>query len=543
MSPGPASRPARRPRADAGPAAARPVPLRPAAAQVAPPRPAALKPAPPRPSAARPAPGRQRGAARRVLPGWLAVLDRPLTSYHLIIGSTGLLLAIGLVMVLSTSSASQLDAGGSPYSVFAKQLFGALLGLPLMWAASRAPERVFRALAYPALIAAIIGQILVIAFGMNEFGAVRWISIPPGIQIQPSEFAKLALLIWGADLLARKETLKQLNDWRALLIPLLPGAATLALLVMFEDDLGTTFLLLVILLTLLWVIGTPGRLFACMLGLILFALVILIAIEPYREARLTGYLNPTGGPTGQNMQAIQGKLAIGSGGFFGVGLGHSTQKWGWVPNASTDFIFAILGEELGLIGTVCVVFLYGGLTYAGLRVARRMTEPFTRLVAAAITIWIVVQAMVNICAVVGLLPITGVPLPLISQGLSSLVVTMTAIGVLLSLARREPGAREALAAAGPAPPVRFMRSLLARDQAPRPPQARSAGPSMSRRGRSDTLNVTTPGQRVGQGQGGGQGQGRAPAQGRGQGQGRAPGQGQGRAPRRRHGPRSYESEV
>ena len=459
-----------------------------------------------------------------MLPGWLAVLDRPLTSYHLIIGSTGLLLAIGLVMVLSTSSASQLDSGGSPYSVFAKQLFGALLGLPLMWAVSRTPQRVFRALAKPALIAAIIGQVLVIAFGTNEFGAVRWIKIA-GIQIQPSEFAKLALLIWGADLLARKETLKQLNNWRALLIPLLPGAATLALLVMFEDDLGTTFLLLVILLTLLWVIGTPGRLFACMLGLILFALVILIAIEPYREARLTGYLNPTGGPTGQNMQAIQGKLAIGSGGFFGVGLGHSTQKWGWVPNASTDFIFAILGEELGLVGTVCVVFLYGGLTYAGLRVARRMTEPFTRLVAAGITLWIVVQAMVNICAVVGLLPITGVPLPLISQGLSSLVVTMAAIGVLLSLARREPGAQEALAAAGPPPPVRFVRSLLARDDLqPQPqPEPRSAGPAMSQRRRSGAVNGTTLGQ------------GGEPRQGRGPGPGRG-GRGAGRAPSRGHGP-------
>jgi cell division protein FtsW len=165
---------------------------------------------------------------------------------------------------------------------------------------------------------------------------------------------------------------------------------------------------------------------------------------PYRAKRLAGFLNPTG-----SWQAIQGKYATGSGGLFGVGLGESKQKWGWVPNASTDFIFAILGEELGLVGTACVVFLYGGLAYAGLRVARRMTEPFTRLAAAGITVWIVVQALVNICAVVGLLPITGVPLPLISQGLSSLLVTMAAIGVLLSLARREPGAADDLVVARP----------------------------------------------------------------------------------------------
>jgi cell division protein FtsW len=176
-----------------------------------------------------------------------------------------------------------------------------------------------------------------------------------------------------------------------------------------------------------------------MLGLIVFALLMLVVVKSYRTSRLTGFLSPGGGPTGPNQQAIQGSYAIGSGGLFGVGLGGSMQKWGWVPNASSDFIFAILGEELGLIGTACVVFLYGGFAFAGLRVARRMTDPFARLAAAGITVWIVVQALVNICAVIGLLPITGVPLPLISQGLSSLLVTMAAIGVLLSLARREPG--------------------------------------------------------------------------------------------------------
>ncbi|HYK33358.1 MAG TPA: putative lipid II flippase FtsW [Streptosporangiaceae bacterium] len=377
---------------------------------------------------------------------WLSLLDRPLASYHLIIGSTGLLLAIGLVMVLSTSSASQLAAGGSPYKVFAHQLIGALIGLPMVWVLSRTPPRVFRAFGRPLLWTAIAGLLVVLAIGSSVNGADRWVQIG-GIQLQPSELAKLALLLWGADLLARKEKLKQLNDTRTLLMPLLPGAAVLCTLVMLGDDLGTTFLLLVILLTLLWVLGTPGRVFACMLGLILFALLMLIVIQPYRAERLTGFLSQTPNSTGSTWQATQGKYAIGSGGLFGVGLGESKQKWGLVPNASTDFIFAILGEELGLIGTACVVFLYGSFAYAGLRVARRMTEPFTRLAAAGITVWIVIQALVNICAVVGLLPITGVPLPLISQGLSSLLVTMAAIGVLLSLARREPGAVEALASA------------------------------------------------------------------------------------------------
>ena len=388
------------------------------------------------------------GQPRTGLRGRLAALDRPLTSYYLLLGCTGMLLAIGLVMVLSTSSAAQLYVGQSPYSVFIKQLLGALLGLAAMWVLSKAPARLFRALATPMLIAAIGGLLVVLAFGPTVAGAKRWIVVA-GLTIQPSEFAKLAFLLWGANLLANRARLGQLTDPRKLLMPLLPGAAFVAMLVMLGDDLGTTFLLLVILLSLLWVIGTPGRVFTGILGLIVFALLVMIVVAPYRFQRLTGYLGPAGNPLGANMQGIQGKWAIGSGGVFGVGLGESRQKWGWVPNASTDFIFAILGEELGLVGTVSVVLLYGGFAYAGLRVARRMADPFMRLAAAAATAWIVVQAMVNIGAVIGLLPITGVPLPLISQGLSSLIASLTAIGMLLSFARREPGAREALAAAGP----------------------------------------------------------------------------------------------
>ena len=420
------------------------------------------------------APGASEPAASdRRLP-WLSVLSRPRAPYHVIFGSTCLLIAIGLIMVLSTSSASQLYEGQSPYSVFLYQLLGVAVGLPMLWVLSRTSPRLLRAIAGPMMIAAILGLLLVLAIGHDVNGARRWIDVF-GTAIQPSEFAKFALLIWGADLLARKEELGLLNDWRSLLLPLLPGAAVLALLVVAEDDLGTTFILLLILLGLLWVVGTPGRLFACMLGLIGFALFALILVEGYRNNRFFDFFHPAGGPTGKNQQAIQGTTALGSGQLFGVGLGHSREKWGWVPNASTDFIFAILGEELGLIGTLCVVFLYGGLAYAGLRVARRMTDPFLRLAAAGITIWIVGQALVNICTVTILLPITGVPLPLISQGLSSLLVTMAAIGVLLCCARHEPDAAEALAAAAAGRAARTTRparpsrpSLPSRP--PRPPR-------------------------------------------------------------------------
>ena len=390
--------------------------------------------------------------------GRLGLLDRPLTSYYLVLGITMLLLALGLVMVLSTSSAAALDSGGSPYAGFQKQLLGVAIGLPLMWLAARSSPAVFRAAAYPLMTVSVIGLLLAITIGVPNHGAARWVQLGP-LQLQPSEFAKLAFVLWGADLLARKEKLRQLTDWRQLLIPLLPGAGILSMLVMLGDDLGTTFLLLIIFLALLWVIGTPARLFAGILALMAFVLVVLIIVEPYRMQRITGFLNPQGQASAAAYQPLQGKYALGSGGWFGVGLGASKAKWGWVPNSTTDFIFAIIGEELGLVGTLCVAMLYGGLAYAGLRIARRVPDTFMRLAAAAATAWIVVQALVNIGAVIGLLPITGVPLPLVSEGLSSLIVTMAALGMLMSFAKREPGASQALAAAGPGVPRRILSWL------------------------------------------------------------------------------------
>jgi cell division protein FtsW len=415
--------------------------------------------------------------SRSRLTAALAPLDRPLTSYYLIIGSSVLLLAIGLVMVLSTSSAIQLDNGQAPYAGFEKQLVGAVAGLVLMWLLSKAPVRLFRAAAYPLLLASIASLVLVLAFGTSVNGAERWIVVA-GLQVQPSEFAKFAFLVWGADLLARKEKLRQLNDWRTLLIPLLPGVAVIAMLVMLGDDLGTTFLLLIILLALLWVVGTPARMFVGILGLVLFALLLLVVVGHYGGGRISGFLHPNaGGPVGPNMQRIQGTWAISSGGLFGVGLGNGTGKWGWVPEANTDYIFAILGQELGLAGTFCVLMLYGALAWAGLRVARRVADPFMRFAAAGVVALIVGQALVNISEVVGLLPITGVPLPLISEGLSSLIATLAAVGMLLSFAKCEPGAREALAAVD----RRFRLRLPAALHRPEPDPASGQRPR-SRRG-------------------------------------------------------------
>jgi cell division protein FtsW len=225
---------------------------------------------------------------------------------------------------------------------------------------------------------------------------------------------------------------------------------------MTGDDLGTTFILLLIFLALLWVIGAPGRVFAGMLILMLLAMGLMIVTAQYRLGRLTGFLGAQGSATGVNMQRIQSQYAVGSGGIFGVGLGAGREKWGWVPESTDDFIFAIIGEELGLVGTLCVTFLYGGLAFAGLRIARRVPDTFARLAATAITVWIVVQAAVNIGVAIGVVPVVGVPLPLVSAGLSSLLVTLVALGMLMSFARLEPGAQEALAARGPGWPLRVL---------------------------------------------------------------------------------------
>jgi cell division protein FtsW len=381
-----------------------------------------------------------------------ALFDRPLASYYLIVGITALLIMLGLVMVLSTGSVMNLSQGLSPYSDFEHQLLGVLIGVPLMWVAARSSPRLFRAAAYPLLAVSIIGLGLTLIHGVGvsqNTGAARWIAFG-SYQFQPSEVAKLALALWGADLLARKEKLGMLADWRHMLVPLLPGTAVLALLVMAGDDLGTTFILLVIFLALLWIAGTPGRVFGAMLILMGLVLLLLIVTSRYRLDRFESFFSSQNtDPTGTNMQAIQGQYALGSGGLFGVGIGGSKEKWGWVSESTSDFIFAIIGEELGLVGTLCVTALYGGLAFAGLRVARRASDTFSRLAAAAITAWIVTQAVVNIGAVIGVVPITGVPLPLVSYGLSSVLMTMVALGMLMSFARREPGAREALAARGP----------------------------------------------------------------------------------------------
>ena len=392
-------------------------------------------------------------AGPRWFPGLAGILDRPLTSYYLVLGCSMLLLALGMVMVLSASSVRQYQYTGSAYTLFEKQALWVAIGLPLMWLAARTPTKVFRTLAYPMMLLSALALVVALVPGLGQSvnGAQRWISFGGPFQLQPSEPAKLALILWGADLLARKQKLRQLTEWRQLLLPLLPGAGVLVMLVMLGNDLGTTLVLLTIFLALLWVVGAPGRLFVGLAGVTGIVVSILIVVEPYRMQRLTGFLDQSGNQLDINYQGIQGLYAIASGGWFGTGLGEGRAKWNYLPHPETDFIFAIIGEELGLIGTLIVLGLFGLLAYAGLRIARRVKDPFMQLAAAGATAWLAVQAIVNIGAVIGVLPITGIPLPLVSYGGSALIPTLIVLGMLLSFAKREPGARQALAARGPGP--------------------------------------------------------------------------------------------
>ena len=386
------------------------------------------------------------GAAQDRPPG-TPFFDRPLTSVHLLLVSTGLLLSLGLVMVLSASMVESFRETGSTYAVFTKQLIWLGVGIPAFWLGVRLTPRAYRRLAYPALLGsvALLVAVLLPGVGKSVHGAQRWIDLGP-LQLQPAELAKLALALWGADLLVRKQRL--LDQAGHLVMPLVPVAALLAGLVVLEPDLGTSLCFAMVLFGLLWTVGAPGRVFAVLMLLATCAVGALAVAEPYRFARLTSFLDPFADASAGGYQAVLGLYSLSSGGWFGVGLGQGRGKWVRLPEGHTDYIFAVVGEELGLVGCLVVLLLFATLAYAGLRVARRTADPFVRLVAAAVVVWMTGQAVVNMGYVSGLLPVTGVPLPLISAGGTSLVVTLFALGMLVSFARHEPAAAAQLAHRG-----------------------------------------------------------------------------------------------
>ena len=374
-------------------------------------------------------------SAREAVQNSLEALNRPQAAYYLLLGASVLLLSLGLVMVLSASSIRSYADGDGAFAIVRRQGAWLALGLPLMAVSSLLRPRFWRLLAYPSLLLAIALLCLVPVLGTAVNGNNNWIEVG-GFNLQPSEPAKLAFVVWGADLLTRKERL--LDEWTHLLVPIVPVGALLIVLVLLGDDLGTAMIIAAVLAGLLWVAGAPLRLFVVMGALGAVAVTVLSRLpgSRYRMARITSWLDPTVDPAGIGYQALHGKYAMGTGGWFGVGLGASREKLpGALPEAHTDFIFAIIGEEFGLFGTVTVLLLFAAIGYAGFRVALRAEDGFVRLAAGAATTWILVQALVNVGAVLGILPITGIPLPLVSYGGSALLPTMIALGMLMSFAR------------------------------------------------------------------------------------------------------------
>ncbi|MEV0287579.1 MULTISPECIES: putative lipid II flippase FtsW [unclassified Kribbella] len=379
---------------------------------------------------------------------WVAaireVLDRPLTSYHILLGATGLLLVLGLLMVLSASSVLSLRANGNSYTIFIRQLIWVGVGLPMAYVASRMTPRHFRMLAYVALLGSVFLLVLtyIPGLGVGVNGNTNWLNLGGPLQIQPSEFAKLALVMWCADLYARKE--KLLTQWKHLLVPMVPVCGLVIALVVGQHDLGTALVLMAVMLGLIWIVGAPTRLFVATIVVVGAIASYFVTTAQHRMDRLMNFTNPLSDPSGVGWQAYHSFYALSTGGWWGVGIGNSRQKWGNLPEAHTDFIFSVIGEELGLVGSLTVLALFLVLAYAGVRIATRNTEPFVRYAAAGITIWIMAQTLVNLGAVIGLLPIVGIPLPLLSYGGSALLPTLIAVGMLLAFAKAEPGAQAAL---------------------------------------------------------------------------------------------------
>jgi cell division protein FtsW len=371
-------------------------------------------------------------------------LDRPLTAYYLLLGASALLLTIGLIMVLSASSVySYKQNDGNSYAVVERQLMWVAIGVPCAWIASRLPHSFLRRFAWLALIIAIVLLALTqLGLGRTVNGNTNWLGVGPFV-VQPAEIAKLSIVLWAAHIYARKE--KRLTNLHEVFVPVVPGMLAVVALVVVGHDLGTALVLMAILLAMLWVVGAPARLFSVSLTVIGVVAIWLASTSPERRQRLTNFADPFKDFHNAGWQPAHGLYALSSGGWFGEGIGASRQKWGDLPEAHTDFIFAVLGEELGLIGTLLVIGLFLTIAYAAIRVAVHTQDPFVRYATFGIVVWLLGQMIINVGMVLALLPVIGIPLPLVSYGGSALVPSLVALGLLIGFARREPEAAQALA--------------------------------------------------------------------------------------------------
>lgn len=376
---------------------------------------------------------------------WLGQWNSAVTSYYLLGGATLLLLVLGLVMVLSSSSVDSLQEGDSAYSVFLNQAKFALMGLPFMLVAMRLRPAFYKKAAWPALAFAICLQLLIFTpMARGEKGNTNWVYLGGGVTIQPSELAKVALAVWLGVVLGRKLSL--LGQWKHAFVPVVPVAGLVIALVLAGKDLGTAMVLMLIVVGAMFVAGLPLRMFVIAGGGVLVAVALLVVGSDNRMDRIAATFGGTCDAAGACYQVTRGLEGLGTGGLMGVGLGAGFEKWSYLPEAHNDFIFAVLGEELGLLGALLVLMLFALLGVAMVRIIRRHPDPMVKITTAALACWIIGQGLINIGVVIGLIPVIGVPLPLVSAGGSALVATMLALGIVISFARDEPGAREALAA-------------------------------------------------------------------------------------------------
>jgi cell division protein FtsW len=361
-----------------------------------------------------------------------ARVDRDPVARYLLMGSAALLAMVGLLMIYSASSVAELlEVGDTAYHLKRQGAF-LLIGLAAAFVLSRIDYRRLRPLVRPALIGAdlLLGAVLVL--GMSKWGAQRWINIGP-VPVQPSEIAKLCVVAAVALGLAQspphRRTFTGLGTQLALVV--IPAAG----LIMLQPDMGTTMSMIIAVLFVLWIGDFDRRSLAMTVLAVGTAVPIAIMAAPYRFQRFTAFLHPWADRKGQGYQIIQAMYAFGSGGLQGVGLGLSRQKFFYLPAAHTDFIFAIVGEELGLIGTLLVVAAFAVFAYAGLRIASRTPDRFGRLLAGGIVVMVATQAALNMLAVTGMMPITGIPMPFVSYGGSSMILNLACLGVIMSVCR------------------------------------------------------------------------------------------------------------
>lgn len=368
----------------------------------------------------------------------------PAASYYLLAASTGILLLMGMAVVLSSSSILSIrHEDGNPYALFMVQMGALAVGLACLMIGSRMRVAWWKRVAPLVLYGALGLLVLVLLAGESSGGNRNWIRIGL-VTMQPSEVAKLGLALYLGVVLATFRN--ELTTLRRILVP--GGIATGAVLalVLAGHDMGTAIIVLVLAAAAYWVAGLPVRFFATGAILLVGTMTLLVFAADSRVRRLTVWLSPTCDPTDECLQQTHGTWALATGGLWGLGPGMSREKWGYLPAADNDFIFAIVGEEFGLIGTLLVLVAIAMLIIAINRIVMRHRDPFVKIATAGIGAWIVGQAIINIAVVLELLPVTGVPLPLVSSGGSSMVMTLAGIGALMAFARSEPGAQEAFAA-------------------------------------------------------------------------------------------------